>query len=327
MNTKTIHIGVIGVGSMGQNHLRIYSQMDRVKLVAIADTNPKLLQTLSDKYHVTAYADYKKMLESEKLDAVSIVVPTKYHYQVVLEVLKKNINALVEKPLAATVKECKKIISLLGNKKTILGVGHIERFNPVITTLKEHLDKKTLGRVFQIIIRRIGPYPQRIQDTGVMLDLATHDIDIMHYLLGAKIKNCSSQTSRLLQTKNEDLAINLLRFENGVVGLLIENWLSPTKIRDVTLNGEKGMFVADFLSQDLYFYENNFKPTNWYPMQVFRGVGEGNMIRYAIDKKEPLRVELESFIGSVLKKKQFLVTARDGLYAVQIAQELLQYAR
>jgi predicted dehydrogenase len=323
---SNLRVGVIGVGSMGQNHLRIYSGLADVSLVAIADTNKKLLDESARQYNISGYTDYFEMLKKENLDIVSVVVPTKFHHKVATDVISCGIHVLVEKPLAPTVRECKELIAAAGKKNVILGVGHIERFNPVITELKKQLSGNKLGKVIQVVIRRVGPYPQRIQDVGVLLDLATHDIDILHYIIDSVPKNLHCQTGRILQSGYEDLAVSTLGFQSGVIGVLIENWLSPTKIRDIAINGEKGMYIANFITQDIYFYENNFKPSSWESMQVFRGMAEGNMVRFAVDKKEPLRVELEAFVNAVKTDTPFLVGGKEGLYAVEIATKLMDIA-
>ena len=323
---KKVKVGVVGVGTMGINHLRVFSQLPNVDLIAIADLNRKTLNSVSTLYNVNVYVDYKKMLEQEDIDAVTVAVPTKLHFDVARDIIARKINLLVEKPLASSVRECELLIEQAKKYHIILGVGHVERFNPVITELRKHLINQKLGRIFQITIRRLGPFPQRVTDVGVFLDLATHDLDIMNYLTGARINRISAESARLVHSKHEDLAVSIVRFTSGVIGVLVENWLSPTKIRDICINGEKGMFIADFISQDLYFYENNYKPSSWESLAVFRGMTEGNMTRFYIDRQEPLRLELESFIEAVLHKRPFFVTPEEGLHSVELAERLLKIA-
>ncbi len=322
-----LKVGVIGAGNMGQNHIRVYSQLKNIKLVAVADINSKLLHNIYSQFFLKTYSNYKKMLDNEDLDIVSIAVPTGLHLTVAKDTISKKIHTLIEKPIAATVKDANIIIKLAKKYKVKLGVGHVERFNPVITLLKKYLDNNQAGKIFQITIRRIGPFPHRIKDVGVILDLATHDIDIMYYLTKSKIKNFSIETSRFLNKGHEDLATALVRFKNGIIGVMIENWLSPTKIRDLIINCEKGMFLADFLSQDLYFYENNYTPGPWGSLQIFRGMAEGNMIRYYIARDEPLKLELKAFVNSVLENKPFLVEGIDGLRTIKIAEKLLAFKK
>jgi predicted dehydrogenase len=311
---------------MGRNHARVYSEMSTVTLVALADTNESSLLPLAERYRTHAYKDYREMLEKEKPDIVSIAVPTRAHYEVAAEAIERGVNVLIEKPLAMTIDEGKKIIELAARKKVRLGVGHIERFNPVVSALKKKLEEGVLGKVLQITIRRIGPFPERIKDVGVFLDLATHDIDLMLYLNKSGVTRASAEASQVLHSKHEDMAVGLLRFNDGMIGVIIENWLSPTKIRDAIINGERGMMLADFIAQDLYFYENNYTPSSWVSLQTFRGMAEGNMIRYHLDRNEPLRLELEAFARSVSTGEPFMVSGEDGLHTMQLVEKLTESA-
>ena len=317
-----LRVAVIGVGSMGRNHARVYSEMDGVQLVSIADSDQKTLNTITNRHNIRPYTDYHEMLENESPDVVSIAVPTKLHLQVAEDVIESGADLLIEKPLALTESEGERIVQLAKKKGALLGVGHVERFNPVVAEMKRRLERGELGQVLQITIRRLGPFPERIKDMGVLLDLATHDIDIMYYLTGSEVERTSSEIARVLHTEHEDLAVGLVRFASGAIGILIENWLSPTKVRDVMVNGERGMYLADFLTQDFYFYENNYTAVGWESLQIFRGMAEGNMVRYKIERAEPLRLELEAFVRAVVNGEPFLVSGEDGLRAMKLAKQL-----
>jgi UDP-N-acetylglucosamine 3-dehydrogenase len=205
-----------------------------------------------------------------------------------------------------------------------LGVGHIERFNPAIIALKDHLEDGELGRIFQISVQRISGFPPRVRDVGVVLDLATHDLDVMRHLTGSEVIRVSAEISEELDRPREDILCGTLRFDSGVIGLLNVNWLSPTKIRELTVTGEGGMFVVNYLTQDLYFYENSYIDGNWESLQVFRGVAEGRMIRFPLCRREPLMMELESFVHCVIDDEPFPVSGEDGLRALMLAQHLVQ---
>jgi predicted dehydrogenase len=182
--------------------------------------------------------------------------------------------------------------------------------------------------VFQIHARRLGPFPDRVRDTGVVLDLATHDLDIMRYLTGSEVVRAYGEVMREVHTTNEDLFNGLVRFADNTLGLLEINWLTPTKIRELYVTGERGMFRADYLTQDLYFFENAEAHTGeWPALNVLRGVSEGTMTRYAIHKKEPLRAEVEAFLAAVHGDRSRLVDGQDGWIALQLALELLDSAR
>jgi UDP-N-acetylglucosamine 3-dehydrogenase len=264
------------------------------------------------------------LLDVEKPEIVTLAVPTCNHYSVASDLIERGIHVLVEKPIASTVEEGRSLVEQARARGVKLGVGHIERFNPAVIALKERLDRGALGSLFQISVCRISGFPPRVRDIGVVLDLATHDLDVMRYLTGARVVRISAEIAQELDRLQEDILCGLLRFDSGVIGLLNINWLSPTKIRELTVNGERGMFVVNYLTQDLYFYENSYEDSNWESLQVFRGVAEGRMIRYPIGRREPLGLELQSFVRSVLQDEPFPVSGEDGVQALILARCLVQ---
>jgi len=329
----TLKVAIIGVGAMGRNHARVYSEMADVEIVGVADINMLAAAEASRRYGGRAYADYPRLLDEQKPEAVSIVVPTAEHHDVALQAIQRRIHVLIEKPLAFTLQEGREIIEAAESQGVQLMVGHIERFNPAVIALREHLSSGELGRAFQIDAHRQGPFPARVRDVGVVVDLAVHDLDIMRYVTGSEIVRVYAETQRRIHTEREDLLSGMVRFADGTVGTLTTNWLTPTKIREVYVTGERGMFRVDYLTQDLYFYENAVAPPpdqvggngggNWTTIQVLRGVSEGRMIRYAIAKKEPLRSELESFVAAAQGKAPVPVSGLDGLKAIELAQALV----
>jgi predicted dehydrogenase len=203
-------------------------------------------------------------------------------------------------------------------------IGHIERFNPAVIAAKERLANGELGRVFEIDARRQGPFPARVRDVGVVIDLAVHDLDIMRYITGAEVTRVFAETERRIHSTREDLLSGLIRLDDGTVGTLTINWLTPTKIRELIIIGERGMFRVDYLTQDLYFFENaTAHDGSWETLQVLRGVSEGRMIRYVVNKKEPLRAELEAFLAAAKGQAPVAVTGEDGLKALALAQAVV----
>ena len=204
-------------------------------------------------------------------------------------------------------------------------VGHVVRFDPALQALKQKLDAGELGRIYQIFCRRAGPFPTRIQDVGVVIDLAPHDVDIMRFLAGSNPTRVYSETERRIHTNHEDLLWATLRFPDGVIGGLEINWLTPTKIREVLVLGERGMFRADALTQDLYFYENSLvNDVQWATLQTIKGVSEGSMTRYAIPRFEPLKAELQSFLKAIQDGNPVPITGEDGLAALKISLALVE---
>jgi UDP-N-acetylglucosamine 3-dehydrogenase len=315
---------VIGVGAIGRNHARLYNEIEGVELVAVADSDAAAAARVGGQLHTRHYGDYRAMLEQEQLEAVSVAVPTMLHHQVALDCLAARLNVLVEKPIAATVAEGEAMIAAANKAGVKFTVGHIERFNPAIIELKRRLDAGEIGRVFQVHARRLGPFPARIRDVGVVIDLAIHDVDIMRYLIGSEVQRVYAETAQNLNTAHEDLLSGLLRFEGGTIGVLDINWLTPTKVRELMVTGEKGMFLASYLTQDLYYYENDYINAEWDTISNITGVSEGKMVRLRIDRKEPLRVELESFIRCIATDTAPVVSGADGLRALEVVQKIVE---
>lgn len=320
-----IKVAVVGAGSMGMNHARVYAEIPEAHLVSITDQNEQVAQSATSRFGGKAYTDYRRMLAIEHPEVVSIAVPTALHAEVATTALEAGAHVLVEKPVAATLEEA---ICLIERARTLnrqLMIGHIVRFNPAIQALKEKLNEGALGRIFQISCRRIGPFPARIRDVGVVVDLAPHDVDLMRYLTGLDPLRVYAETERKIHTEHEDLLLGLLRFPDGVVGTLEINWLTPNKVREVLVLGERGLFRVDDLTQDLYFYENAQADGAFWPtLQTLTGVSEGQMIRFALQRYEPLKAELQAFIKAVSEGSPVPVSGEDGLMALRLALALVQ---
>jgi UDP-N-acetylglucosamine 3-dehydrogenase len=320
-----MRVAVIGVGSMGRNHARVYWEMPGVELVGVADASTATAESVARRYAARSYADYQQLLDVEKPEAVTLAVPTLHHHAVALEIIRRGIHLLVEKPIASSVEEGQELIAAADAAGVKLMVGHIERFNPAVIALKQHLASGALGRVFQLDARRQGPFPTRINDVGVVIDLAVHDLDIMRYVTGDEIKRVYAETGQRLHTSREDLVNAVVRLSEGAVGSLAINWLTPTKIRELAVLGERGLFMVNYLTQDLYFHQNANAPDGqWDTLRVLRGVSEGQMVRYVVNKKEPLRSEQEAFLAAVRGETPVPVTGADGLRALALAQAVVR---
>lgn len=316
-----INVAVIGVGSMGQNHARVYFHDDYVNLVAVADSNKEAVEKVARKYNTKAYTDYNEMLEQEVIDAVSIAVPTSLHKTVALAVLAKKKHVLLEKPIASTEAEAREIIQAANDNNVKLMIGHIERFNTAVLELKERLQRGDLGEIYKVDVQRIGPFPGRITDVGVIIDLSVHDLDIISYLMKSDPIHMYAETQRKLHPHHEDAVTALVRYKNGVLANLNINYLSPTKIRQLQVFGKKGMFTVNYLDQELYFYENkSFYSDNW------ESVTEGDMKKINIRKKEPLQVEIEAFLDCIVHNQESPVNGEQGLRILQIANKMLESA-
>jgi predicted dehydrogenase len=325
---KKIKTAVIGVGSMGQHHARVYSQLDNSELVGVADADQEVANMVAERHGVLPYVDYQQMLKTEKPNAVSVAVPTALHERVVSDVLEAGAHVLVEKPIAATLEEGQRLIEKARSVDLQLMVGHIIRFNPATQLLKRKLQEGELGRIYQIVSRRVGPFPARIRDVGVIVDLAPHDLDVMRFLTGMNPKRVYAEVERRIHTDHEDLFTGIVRFPDGIVGLLEINWLTPNKVRETLVLGERGMFRIDDLTQDLYFYENaQAEGELWRDIRIIKGVSEGRMIRYAVRRQEPLKAELQAFISAIVNGDSVPVTGEDGLAALRLALALVESGR
>ena len=319
-----LKVGVVGTGSMGMNHLRVLRDFneEQVQLVGVAESSEPALQQAMKRFHVPGYADYRHMVEQTHPDLVSIVVPTHVHFIVAEYLLNQGIHVLIEKPMASTVEEANTLLDIARRQNVKIAVGHVERFNPAVIELKRRLVTNELGQLFHLHARRIGPFPPRIRDVGVTLDLATHDVDVMRYLADADVRYVYAETQQHVHTSHEDLLLGILRFTNGAIGILDVNWLTPTKIRELSITGEKGMFLVNYLTQDVYFYENDYTATTWNDLSRLTGVSEGTMTRLKVRKAEPLRLEYEDVLEAIRQDMLPTVTGEDGLAVLRIAHHL-----
>jgi predicted dehydrogenase len=321
-----IRAAVLGVGAIGRHHARVYNQLEGVELVAVADADERRRSAIARCYKIPAYASYRDLLADERVDVASVALPTVNHCEATLCALARDVHVLVEKPIAATVEDADEMIRRARDSGLMLTVGHVERFNPALVELKRRLDAGELGHVFQLHGRRLSPFPAYIRDVGVVMDLATHELDIMRYLAGSEVEKVYAETERNVHQQYEDMLSGILRFENGIVGVLDINWLTPTKVRELRITGARGMFLVDYLKQDLYFYENSQAPSPWDAMALFRGVGEGNVMKFNLNKVEPLEAEIQAFIRAATGETAPVVTARDALHALVLVQLLLASA-
>ena len=313
---RALRAGVIGLGSMGLNHARVYGEIEGVELVAVADVSPDRLKLVAHG-NPTLYDDYHRMLADERLDLVSVCVPTLLHRDVALAAIQRGVALLVEKPIAATFTEGQAIAKAAQQAAVPLMVGHVERFNPAVLEVKRRLAAGELGRVYQVYARRTGPFPRRVRDVGVVHDLAPHDIDVMFFLLESEVERVYAETLRGISTEHEDMLWGILRFRNGAVGVLDVNWLTPLKVRQLSILGEKGLLQADYLSQQVSFYPKGRDGQSL----------EATPQAVEVENAEPLRLELQAFVDAVRRGVAPPVTAEDGLAALETASLLVESAR
>lgn len=318
---------VVGVGSMGRNHVRVYREIENVELVAVVDQHGPTAQKVGATFAVPHYTDHMQMIEEHKPDVVTLAVPTVLHYEIGMQLIEKGVNVLVEKPITSNLEEGEKLVELARKKGVVLAVGHIERFNPAVMELRRRLREGMAGRIYKLHAQRLSPYPARIRDAGVVIDLASHDIDLMRYLMDERIMRLYGETLKSINSDREDMFNGIIRFQSGAVGVLDVNWITPTKIRRLTITGARGMFTCDLLSQELFFYENETGPSQWDTLSVLRGVNEGNILGIRIQRHEPLAAELNDFINAVRNGVQPTVPGSEGLETLRIALDFMRSGR
>jgi UDP-N-acetylglucosamine 3-dehydrogenase len=309
---------------MGTSHARVLSQIDGVEVVAGVDPRLERRQSLRRANpQMGAYARLEQALEeTEQIDFVALAVPAPYLAELGQMVIAAGLPLLVEKPLASTEADGLALVEEAESRGVLLGVGHVERCNPAVRALKKQLDANAIGRVYQVHARRLSPFPERDSMLGVSLDLATHDIDVMRYLIGSEIERVFAESAQRLHDRAEDLIAATLRFGDSTTGLLEVNWLTPAKVRELSVTGEGGTYVVNYLSQELYFFKHPSERTTWDALRSMRGAGEGDMIRYALQRREPLLVEWETFLSAMDGVDTHLASGRDGYAALSTARAI-----
>jgi UDP-N-acetylglucosamine 3-dehydrogenase len=315
MNKKP-KAAVIGAGNMGRHHVRIYSEI--CNLVAVADLNEKIGKPLADKFKTRFYTDYKKMLDKEKPDMVSIVVPTKFHKEVAFECLKRKIPILVEKPLSDSIIDAQEILNEARRNNTIVMVGHLERFNPGVIKLKEIINSEKLGQVISLLAIRVGISPPNALSSDVVLDLAIHDIDIFNYLMDEYPIEETILRHRIFKNSFSDSASILLQYPKASA-IIQTNWITPIKMRKLYVTGTDGFAELDYITQKLIVYDKIIQKKKEGNFFEFLSLYELPKKEVYVSKKEPLKEELLYFKLHVKNKLKI-----DAAYALQAVKTALQ---
>jgi UDP-N-acetylglucosamine 3-dehydrogenase len=306
---ETLRIGVIGTGRMGAFHVHALQRLDCVELVAVADPDPQARATALRGQAAAEYADWRRLLDdAATLDAVTIACPSEHHVEVALAALEAGLHVLVEKPIATTLPDALRLRGAAIDARRKLMVGHSERFNPVVGSLRAALAEDRIGRIYRAQGTRVGPLPRRIRDAGVAIDLATHDLDVMQHLLGRQVEEIYADGGRFVHESQEDMLTCLVRFgghDGDVLGLLDVNWLTPRPERSLTLIGERGLLRADYVAKTAEFVEGD--------------TGDCIATALPVHPEEPLLAELGAFARCVLDDTREPVPAHDGVRALAAA--------
>ncbi|MDP3731906.1 MAG: Gfo/Idh/MocA family oxidoreductase [Candidatus Omnitrophota bacterium] len=295
-----IRIGVVGIGHLGSLHAKIYYEIENCSLVAVCDIDKARLEQISRALNVPGYANYAELFD--KVDAVSVAVPTKLHYKIADDFLRHNIHTLVEKPFTPNLKEADALIEIAQKNKLILQVGHIERFNSAFAATQ-----KIIKHPKFIECHRLSPFPNRSLDVGAVLDIMIHDIDIILGLVNSKIKKIESVGVNVL-TQFEDIANSRITFQNGCVANLTASRVSDEIMRKIRIFQEDTYISLDYKEAKACVYKKSGLTITKEDLPI--------------EKEQPLKKELESFIDSVINHKEPLVSGRVAREALKVALEI-----
>lgn len=300
-------MGVIGVGKLGQHHARIYASLQDVELVGVVDIDKHKANKIADKFGTAPYTDYHELLD--KVDAVSVVVPTPLHYEVSAQFLNQGVHCLIEKPITIHLKEAEELVSIAQRKGLILQVGHIERFNPVVIETRCYIHSPKF-----IEVSRLGPYDPRVSEVGVVLDLMIHDLDIVLYLTQSKIVKVDAVGSCVF-SQHEDIANVRLECENGCVANISASRISLKKSRKIRIFQNDSYISLDYEKQKAKIYRKKSQKVN-----SFKDI---EMIQPRVKKNEPLLLELEDYIKCIQKGTPPIVDGTHGRNALELALEVV----
>lgn len=318
-----IRSGVVGLGNMGCAHARVYDRLEGCKLVAVCDINPEK-KYLAERYQCRFFKEAKDLLK-EDLDAVSICTPTHSHRRIALEALDENMHILVEKPLATSVRDAERVLKRAKNSE-ILAVGYIERFNPAVVELKKNVD---FLDIYSVVSLRFGPYPPRTKDIGVLLDLASHEIDTLSYLTKTQPQVLYAHVSNHSNSNLEDYAYISLMYGN-IHSHIEASWLPSYKLRLINLYGNESFYSINYLQQEIKLCRapprSRIGSSTWQDILVHsRNINED----IAVPRAEPLELELKCFIESVEQGEIIdpLCSGEEGLEVLRVSEESLTKAR
>jgi len=306
-------VGVVGVGSMGRNHARVLSEMGA--LAGVADPDPKARTEVATRFVVGGYATPSDMFSS--VDAIVIATPTKFHRQTAIEAMEAGKHVLCEKPIAATIKDSKEMLRAAEKAGVVLAIGMIERHNPVVGFARKALAEGRFGDLVSLSARRVSSMPGRIKDVGCVLDLGIHDIDVMRYLASSPVRSVYALSGRQGEAPFEDHADILIEFENGTTGISQTNWLTPMKVRRLSLTCMKNYVELDYMTQGVTISSSQYVSLD--QGDLFQAPLEFDIRNISLKKQEPLKNELSDFLAAIEKGTEPLVSGAEGLESMRVA--------
>src|SRR4051812_43346744 len=303
---RSLRVGVVGVGVMGSNHARVFAGLPGAELVGVADPDRRQADFVARTLGCKAVEDVAGLLDLN-VDAITIAAPTHLHHDIALECIARGVHVMVEKPIASSVEEGREIIEAAARAGVTLMVGHVERFNPAVEAIKEALKSED---ILSIAITRVGPFPPRMSNVGVVIDLAVHDIDLIRWFTDSEIIEVQPQLSSAV-AEREDIALLQFRTASGVLAHINTNWLTPFKARAVIVATRGKYITADLLTRQVTECFG-FQPDGSYSMR-----------HLSVGHAEPLRSELLAFLRAVRNGTPPAVTGEEGVASLEIATHCL----
>jgi UDP-N-acetylglucosamine 3-dehydrogenase len=304
MSEHNLKIAVIGTGGWGKNHVRVLSDLG--VLCAVCDSDENRVLSISKRYKINSYSNLKELFEKEPdLDACMVCTPTKTHFSIALEIIKRKINVFVEKPLSFSSVECEELTKLSKRHGVILTSGYIERFNPAIQDLKKIIEENTCGELLMMEFHRENRMPLHIKDVGIIYDTSVHDIDTALFVFDSKPTVVFARSGKRFHS-SEDFATIMLGFQDQKVAIIASNWITPKKVRRFSAVCSEGIITGDFITQEIKIDDET---KTVIPRRQFQ---------------EPLTLELKNFLQAVSgKKTKFLVSPEDATAVTKIAEAAL----
>jgi UDP-N-acetylglucosamine 3-dehydrogenase len=313
--TMNLRAGLVGLGMMGGNHARILSNLPGVDFIAAYDAAGNTSHAVKKEIIYNSLSSFKAL----NLDYCVIAVPTAVHEESALELISMGCHLLIEKPITHDSTSALNLQEALKNSGLRGAIGQIERYNPALAKARELIEQNTLGKIYEVFTRRQGWFPTRIVDVGVVKDLATHDIDLTSWILKSKYEKVSAFAGYQTNQVHEDIVSITALMSGGIVVNHIIDWLSPNKIRETRILGEKGCLIADTLNCTLAFHPNEL-----YDPNVFAGVIDGNVINYKLDKKEPLLLEHQAFRDYINGNSENVASVASGIEVLKVCEAVLE---
>ena len=303
---KKLGVAVIGTGQWGKNHARVYKELPSTELIAICDVNAERAKAMAAQYGVKAYSDSTQMLKNKQIEAVNVCTWSTILAKEAKKALDAGKHVLVEKPMATTAQQAKKLVQSAHENGLHLTVGFLMRFIPGLQLIRQSVENKRIGELVCVTAKRVSQWPERIGDVGVVKDTAIHDIDVMRFISNQDPVSVYAKMGSMRIKKFEDYAHIMLTYKNGESAFIESNWLTPYKTRMLTATGSEAIMRLDYITQDLWIEQ---KSENVQPRLPFQ---------------EPLKVELQHFVDCIVDKREPIITGEDGVKALEIATAAIQ---